>query len=467
MRRVIPIVVFFGLLYAVLARVARGAFPFSGDEYSYLVQAEIFARGLLHAPGPPHPELFRVDHVVIDQWVRSKYPPGTSAILALGVLVRAPWLVTPVEGVVTLGFVWKAVRPVLGERDAKTALILLGAAPLFAFQSATFYGQTAATMWLAGAFACVSGWSLDRRSWRLVLAGLAVGCALITRPLDALLFGAALVSFRSVRVVALTVAGAAPLLALHLAYQALQFGSPLADGYHAYEPTFRAIYGQGGAHPLALSYLWNPEQVWQHLDIIRAFLVEWTVPGTALLALLGWSSATPAPRAAPIRRFAVAWVCLIVASLFVTIGGFDDGARPRYLSTALVPLTWLAAPGWPIAADILTMKVGPRLARVTAGIALSLAPFQLAAFLVMHIQEIWFREGPEKLVAARGIRDGLIIVRATYPTRYARNGPFFDRRVLYLSPSPSTGVDAVAAAFPGRPVFTVREPRAGESWTIE
>src|SRR5271165_3947439 len=89
-----------GVLYALLARMALHAFPFSGDEYSYLLQAELFARGLLRAPAPPHADLLRVDHVVIDEWVRSKYPPGTSALLALGVLAGAPWIVTPIEGVI-------------------------------------------------------------------------------------------------------------------------------------------------------------------------------------------------------------------------------------------------------------------------------------------------------------------------------------------------------------------------------
>ena len=285
----------FGVFYAVFARVALHAFPFSGDEYSYVLQAELFARGLLHAPTPAHPELLRVDHVLSQPWVCSKYPPGTSALLALGVRAGVPWLVTPLEGLVALLAMASAARRVLGPRDTLVAVALVGAAPLFAFQAASFFSHTAATMWLAVAFAAVVAWTLDGRGWRMALAGAALGCALLTRPLDAVLFGVATLSLLrapgAVRAMALLAAGVAPFVALHFAYQGAQFGSPLVDGYRAYEPTFRAIYGAHTATaPLSPANLVDGEQLWHHLDILRAFLLDWTVPGTALLAALGWAS---------------------------------------------------------------------------------------------------------------------------------------------------------------------------------
>src|SRR5450432_4851824 len=86
-----------GVMYALVARFALDAFPFSGDEYSLALQAEMFARGILKAPAPEHAEWLRVDHVVIDGWVRSKYPPGAPALLALGARGGVAWLVTPLE----------------------------------------------------------------------------------------------------------------------------------------------------------------------------------------------------------------------------------------------------------------------------------------------------------------------------------------------------------------------------------
>jgi hypothetical protein len=464
LRNLLLLVALFGVFYAVFARVALHAFPFSGDEYSYVLQAELFARGRLHVPAPPHPELLRVDHVVIDGWVRSKYPPGTSALLAIGVRLGVPWLVTPIEAVITLLALGAAARRLLGERDTLLAVAFLGAAPLFAFQAASFFSHTAATMWLALALAAVAAWTRDGRALRLLLAGAAVGCALLTRPLDAVLFAAALLSLGSVRAAALVAAGAAPFAALHFAYQAAQFGSPLVDGYRAYEPTFRAIYGaQSAAPPIAISNFFDGEQLWHHMDILRAFLVDWMVPGAALVALLGWAVLRGRREVERVVRFAAVLIALFAGSLLVTVGGTDDGARPRYLSITLLPIALFAAPGWRSAADMLRQRLGPRTLRVLAVVLWGLPVIQLGSFLYWRTPEIWVREGLQQAVAEQGIADGVVIVRAEWPTRYARNGPFFDRPVLYLSAPASAGADEVAAAFPGRPVYEAHE---GRRWSI-
>ena len=458
----------FGVFYAVFARVALHAFPFSGDEYSYVLQAELFARGLLHAPTPAHPELLRVDHVLSEPWVCSKYPPGTSALLALGVRAGVPWLVTPLEGLVALLAMASAARRVLGPRDTLVAVALVGAAPLFAFQAASFFSHTAATMWLAVAFAAVVAWTVDGRGWRMVLAGAAIGCALLTRPLDAVLFGIAALSLLrapgAVRAMALLGAGVVPFVALHFAYQGAQFGSPLVDGYRAYEPTFRAIYGAHTATaPLSPANLVDGEQLWHHLDILRAFLLDWTVPGTALLAALGWASLRDDPRIRPARRLATTSIVLFAATLFITVGGTDDGARPRYLSITLLPLALLAGPGWRAARDLLEPRLGRIAWRVVAWTVWLLPVIQLGAFLVDRTPQLWVREGLEKAVAAAGIHDGVVVIRAQYPTRYARNGPFFDRPVLYVSAPAGATIDELVAAFPGRTLYEARE---GMTWTV-
>jgi 4-amino-4-deoxy-L-arabinose transferase-like glycosyltransferase len=454
----------FGVFYVVFARAALHAFPFSGDEYSYLLQAELFARGMLHAPTPVHAELLRVDHVILAPWVCSKYPPGSSALLALGVKAGAPWLVTPVEGVVSLVAMAFAARRLLAPREALLAVCLLGAAPLFAFQAASFFSHTAATMWLAVAFALAVGWTLEGGAWRMLAAGACIGCAFLTRPLDALLFGAALLSLRAVRPVVLAAAAAAPFAALLLAYQDAQFGSPFTDGYTAYEPTFRAIYGAHTAGaPLSLANLVDPEQLWHHLDIVRSFLVDWTVPGAALLAMLGWAVLARDDEARRARALAATIALLFAVSLFVTIGGTDDGARPRYLSIALVPVAWLGARGWTSARAALDERLPRALVRCVGVAVWAIPVIQLGAFVVQRTPELWEREGLFQAVAKENAR-GVVVVRAEYPTRYARNGPFFDRDVLFVSaPAEMSSLD-VGKAFPGRDVWEAHE---GKTWSLE
>jgi hypothetical protein len=107
--------------------------------------------------------------------------------------------------------------------------------------------------------------------------------------------------------------------------------------------------------------------------------------------------------------------------------------------------------------------VGERLARWTVIAALVFAPVEVGSFLGRRLPEVWMRGGLYDQVAAEGISDGVVVVRAEWPTRYARNGPFYDRPVLYLSPPADMTAEQIAALYPGRPVYEATE---GRRWKI-
>ncbi len=48
----LALIALFGAAYAILARFALDAFPYSGDEYSLALQAELFARGAMQVAAP-------------------------------------------------------------------------------------------------------------------------------------------------------------------------------------------------------------------------------------------------------------------------------------------------------------------------------------------------------------------------------------------------------------------------------
>lgn len=453
-----------GVMYALIARLALDAFPYSGDEYSLVLQAELFARGMLKTVAPLHAEWLRVDHVIIDRWVRSKYPPGGAALLALGVRAGVPWIVTPIEGVIALFAVWLTTRRVLGPRPGLIALLALGLAPLFAFEAASFYSHTAATMFLAIGFSGIAAWSRGKHAAWMLLVGAAIGCAFLTRPIDAMLFSAAMLSLRSPRAIVTAALSALPFVLLNGLYQKAQFGSPVLDGYHVYQPTFAALYGAtAAANPILLSYLWNPVQLWNHIDIYRAFLVDWTVPGTALVALVGAFSIGRDSPARPMLKFSLALIGTYALALLVTIADVDDGPRARYLSSTLIPVAFLAAAGFGPACTALAARFGTRIRTFVMVTGLVFGPAQLAAFLVARVPLVWRREGPFKLVARASLHDAVVVVRATNPSRYARNGGFFDRSVLYLSAPAATDAATIASRFPGREIWEAHE---GEPWTL-
>jgi len=459
----------FGVLYACVARYVLHAFPFAGDEYSVVLQAKLFAHGLLRAPAPAHQEWLGVDHVVIDEWVRSKYPLGMPALLALGERLDAAWIVNPLLGVATLAVVWPMLRRVLGEKPALVGLIALGLAPLFAFHASSFFSHTAAGFFLAIAFAAVASW-LERSAqperggtaW-LVLCGAALGCAFLVRPFDAVLFGVAMLSLRSVPAIAVTAGSAVPFVALSLVYQKAQYGSLLVDGYTLYAPRLGAIYGPtAGGAMLSLGCFFDPLQAWFHLDVLRAFVVDWTVPGAMLVAMFGAYAIGKDHPARRLRAFSLALIGLSVFALLFTKANPDDGARPRYLAPLLVPLAFLTAAGFAPACAAVEAKFGRAVRQVLVVVTLLFGLGQFAAFLQARVPQMWKREGVFRAAEGLGLRDAVVVVRAQYPTQYARNGPWFDG-VLFLSAPPETTAQEIASAYPDRAVWEAFE---GEKWRL-
>ena len=284
----------------------------------------------------------------------------------------------------------------------------------------------------------------------------------MTRPLDAVLFGVAMLALRSPRAIIVPAASAAPFVALNFLYQAAQFGSPFIDGYRAYEPTMVQLYGpETGATALAWSNLVSPVQVWNHLDVFRAMTIDWTVPGTVVLVVWGALAIDREHPARAMRTFAVALIATYMFALLAVVADPDDGARPRYLSITLIPIALLGAAGFRPAFAALASRLGRRIAALASMVAVLFALAQLGSFLQTHVPKVWRRAGLYKATAALE-RGAVVVVRAQYPSRYARNDPFFDG-VEYLSLPADVSVQAVRAAFPARPIWEAQE---GEPWRL-
>ena len=163
------------------------------------------------------------------------------------------------------------------------------------------------------------------------------------------------------------------------------------------------------------------------------------------------------------RTFSIVLIAAFAAALLVTISDPDDGARPRYLSTTLIPIAFLAAAGFAPTCAAIASRFGRRARTLLVVIAAIFALAQLASFLQDRTPKLWKREGLYKATAALPTRDAVVIVRAQYPSRYARNGPWFDG-VLYLSAPPDTPVEQIRRAFPDRPIWEAHE---GEPWTLQ
>jgi hypothetical protein len=180
------------LLYTVVAWRVFSRVPISIDELVQLVQAKIFASGRLWRPASPNPEFYSLLNVVdANGRYYGQFPPGGPAMLALGVLGGAPWLVGPVCGAISVAAFWAYVHVVEPRQDvAVGAVLLFAAAPFAVFMSGSHMNHAPTLMWLVvgmAALARVMASAQPAPAFALV-NGVALGCAATIRPVDAFAF---------------------------------------------------------------------------------------------------------------------------------------------------------------------------------------------------------------------------------------------------------------------------------------
>ncbi len=86
------------------------AVPIVHDEAGYVLQAQIFARGMWAAPAPPLPHFFEQFHVFVSPVLAPKYPPGHAILLIPGVLLGLPGLMPVVLNGLTGALLFALVR---------------------------------------------------------------------------------------------------------------------------------------------------------------------------------------------------------------------------------------------------------------------------------------------------------------------------------------------------------------------
>ncbi|HEU5218700.1 MAG TPA: hypothetical protein VFU23_08570 [Gemmatimonadales bacterium] len=182
------------LIYAGIARAVFAGRPLLIDEIIQVFQARLLASGHLWIPAAPHQEFFSSLHLVEqDGRVYGQFPMGGPALLALGSLAGAEWLVNPVIaglGVLVFGAVLLRIESRSGIRLG--ALLLFALAPFAAFMSGSHMNHVTALFWiLLGMLGLVRAAATDGGRFRDgMLAGLGFGLAATIRPVDAMAFAA-------------------------------------------------------------------------------------------------------------------------------------------------------------------------------------------------------------------------------------------------------------------------------------
>ncbi|HPF62384.1 MAG: hypothetical protein KC544_05130 [Gemmatimonadetes bacterium] len=413
-----------GALYLVVALAVLSGRPLLIDEIIQVVQARIFAGGRLFLPAPAHPEFTAAMHLLdMGGKVYGQFPAGGPAMLALGVLVGAPWLVGPVAGalgVFALARTLRLVEP--GRGTALAALLLYAFAPFPAFLAGSMMNHVTTTAWLL-----LGAWALARatrdaapRPRDAVAMGLALGIAATIRPLDGAAFAlpaAGWLLVRAVRdrgqVAALLASGvgiAIP-LGLLLAVNAAWTGDALRFGYIE-------LWGRShelGFHEAPWGFAHTPargvELINLYLLRLQTYFLETPVPSllfaTAALALVR--------RPGRFDRWVLAGSGLLLLSYFAY---WHDGfyLGPRFLLPLAPWLAWWTAR----LPAVLRERAAPPLVERTV-VLVGLAALAIGAVQLVPIRATQYRNGMLTMredagaaAVSQGISGALILARETW-----------------------------------------------------
>ncbi|HXV86530.1 MAG TPA: hypothetical protein VD793_07515, partial [Gemmatimonadales bacterium] len=415
------------LLVALLGMlVMRGVYaanPHLVDEIAQLFHARVFTAGRLAAPPPEAPGAFLVTHTWMTHagWV-SQYPPGHTALLALGLALRAEWLVNPVQGGMCLLLVYAVARRLYGPRTAMTAAVLWALSAWVMFMSGTYLNHvTAATLTLAAAATLVVPRRVGR--WHAVTAGFLLAACAATRPLDAVAAAGVpllwLVVHRRGGLLPWMALGGAPVM---LAWGYLNwriYGSPVTLGYTA---VYGAEHGMG-FHQDPWGQAYTPLTALSNMAVavrrLHLYLYEWPIP--ALLPLGVWALA-----ARPHRWRDAVIACGVVAApvlyFFYWHSGFYIGPRFYYVTAPFLVMGSARAWRWAWASARRLPRRGVRPDVALAAAALAVVVWGWAGVLPQRWAS--YRDGlrtmklhPERELAARGVRRALVLVGESWGSR--------------------------------------------------
>jgi hypothetical protein len=459
---------------AAVAALAFERLPHLEDEVAYLFQAKTLALGRLTVPSPEPEEAFWTPFVLDHQGQRfGKYSPGWPAVLALGVLLGAPWLVNPVLAALSLYLVYRIGRALYDDAAGLLAAALGLASPLFLVLGGSLLSHMASLAWLL-LFSLWFLWTARGRHWGYALgAGGALGLAFLTRPLTAVAYALPFIAYALAQILRrqqshwprylLIAAIGGALAALLPAYQWAVTGDPWLNPYVLWWPYDRLGFGPGiGAMPGGHS----PYYAWINLkqDLSRAAtdLLGW--PGLSWLPLL--MGLALRPRRGRDWALLAPFACLVAAYLFYWIGSPSRLWGPRYYFEGFGGLWLLSAVG--------LRKVWkwfeahrPRLRPALAVTMVLITAGSLAANLPARMSEAHGFYGITRSqfepIEEAGLHDALVIVYAErwleYGALLASMSPTLDDDVIYARGN-GAEIDALTIGhYPGRGVYYLHAGR--------
>jgi len=476
----------FFLAAGLFSYFALDHIPHVQDSIAQLFQAKIFLTGALTAPTPEHREFFEYMNMIIsnEAWY-SQYLPGHALLLAAGLCLKAPWLVNPLLGGLSVALVYKIAGNCYRDlRIPYVSAALFALSPFVLFMSASFMNHTPTMFFLLVFVYCYTVMA-EEHSWQAaVLAGLALGYALITRPLTACAVGLpfavdlARMLWKRPRLPAKTglAAGAGVCVCglVMLLYNHLTNGSPLVFGYQVHHSALGFLGSSqfGPPHSL-LRGLVNTNN---NLVALNTYLFAWPLPGLVFVFIVllpgvkknRWD-----------RLFALSGLSLVAAYFFYYYQDLCFG--PRFFFSMVPLLAVLSARGI-VAAQNLLAKISPHRQKADAAVfvillccILYMLCFSMPRLYRKYAADYWFvSDNICSTVRANSITNAVIFVDVSIP-RTARVPNLLFYGEGFLLNEPGLDGDVICAMdlgrknrdlmrqFPGRGCYVFTYGSVGEN----
>jgi hypothetical protein len=427
-------------------------YPISGDDYSYLYQAKLFADGKLWAedalydPSLPFYDSVETYCLRDDQGRRfSKYAPGWPALLALGVKCGAPWLVNPLLGALLLFLMLGYTERSIGKEYVRSVALLVLLCFFLCYYAASFRAHIATAVFIFAAFLLFD--LADQRprlaKWLLFGAGALLGYSAIIRYVDwiplAVWISISLVRRKRFADVGLFGIGFVLLASGNFVYNALLSGNP----FEAPAAIHRA---PGITDRLILS--WRGFVV----TMIRFANLLWVFPSVLLLAVFWRRYRVPSRAKIYIGLF------LMTMAIYFLYPASPGGPGPRYF-LAYFPFLILAV-----------VEISGTLSRNTAfngrhiwNAALVSLFIGSCTFAARETYINYWRRDLERTVSEiNGSKNIILLKTGTYRTirgDLTRNPPqLSSARNLYFGWTDKANREDLLKRFPGYTVFVYKYP---------
>ncbi len=158
----------------------------SGDEYNYLYQAKIFAKGLLAIPAEPWQQSIRETYMLTyNNHVFAKYPPGWPAVLSLGVHLDITGIINPLLSAATVIALYFAIREATSAKTAALTLTILITNVYFLVYGSSYFAQPLVLFIWATTMRCLVACYFRGNSKWYLSTGALIALLWFVRPLDA------------------------------------------------------------------------------------------------------------------------------------------------------------------------------------------------------------------------------------------------------------------------------------------